>query len=250
MWRILADELKDPLTVGQIIGINFLLGVSLLIGAVGDLWSARMVKFRQNEPGGTESAIDPTNVQGIPVSAPLVYQIRFGKCGIYFLLLLIARIAIPEGGPLFLQAFRVDVLTGLFGCAVGFFIAGCLPTRGNNKVLLDDGREIRTHKVTFIAWLFLMIGCVSILTGLSFALFPIAGEREPLMLFPCALIGVYLIIVFAGLRGFKNWARMMALLPAVLTVLVSWYVLWILFVSDARWLFVRKSAAKGTAATA
>jgi hypothetical protein len=228
--------------VGQIVAINFLLGVSRLISGMGDQWSDKIRKSGWTDAHQpAESGLAPAQPRSKSnIEDRIVRRRRFGKCAIYFLLL-IAAILIPEGGPLFLQVFRAFVAAGLFCCAIGFFIAGCLPKYGNRRVRLDDGREVATQYVTAVAWFSLTVGETSILLGVDAAFrapFPLAFGILPL-----AAIGIYLVIVFIGLRKFRNWARMMALVAAIVTIPWSWYALWVLFGSDAKYLFRGKAPA-------
>jgi hypothetical protein len=153
------------------------------------------------------------------------------------------------------EGFASFFSTGLLLCSVGF---ACVP-RTNKLARIADGREIPTRSVTAITYSVLVIGLLLFVIGSfgSVALFlasPAAGPAEVLRnqswrtLIP-QVVGLYLVAVFVGLRRLENWGRIIFLPVGAATIPVSWYALWVLFLSDARHLF-EAGTLRGKAASA
>jgi hypothetical protein len=181
---------------------------------------------------------------------------NFKKAGIYLALVILGAVVHPGGRrfPQVLEFCWSFIFTGFLICAIVLFIAALRATGIPGTRKIADGRKIPTRNVTFIAWFALAAGVFIAVEGLALPFILQAASSSDrsvlsrpdtgvssamtfLMVIPFEATALYLIVLFVGLRRFKNWGRIMAIMAAVLTFPVSWYALWVLLVSDARLFF-------------
>ena len=135
------------------------------------------------------------------------------------------------------------------GARTDLDLKGRKSMKSDEAMRLDEGREIKAQNanppsppgsvhIKVIAYLSLVMGVFSILGA-------ILAPSNAFVLTFSVIFGLYGIMVFVGLTGFKTWGRIMAIAFAIVMIIspVSWYTLWVLCWSDARDLFPRKAPA-------
>jgi hypothetical protein len=176
------------------------------------------------------------------------------KAAIYVVLVVLG--VLIHSGPQFALPLEMCwniIITCFVVCAIVYFIDAFGSERAPRTRQAEDGREIQTSNITVIAYGALVLGIPFAIAGAVFPAALIFDNEKSISilrglfasLFFCVL-AVFCVMVFIGLRKFRNWARIMASVLAILTIPISWLALWVLFVSDAKYLFAIKAATNGT----